>query len=86
VLTKEQKQEIAQEVLGSSMGPIELTLLGEEYGLEDSFLYADDIDLQVALIAEEEEVWRCDSCSWWVELHELHNDICSDCYALDNDK
>jgi len=78
------KNAIAMEVLGSCMGPIELRELGVIFGLKDEGF--DDIDLQVGIICEEEGVWRCDTCSWWVEESDMHNDICGGCYAADHDE
>ena len=78
------KNKLAMEVLGSGMGPIELRELGLAFGLEDEGY--DDIDLQVAIIAESEGVWRCETCDWWVEESDLHNGVCSECYAADHDE
>ena len=77
------KNAIAAEVLGSCMGVNELRKLGQFYGLKDE--YSDDIDLQVAIICEDEGVWRCDTCDWWVEVNDLHNGICSDCFSESNE-
>ena len=83
-MLEKDKDAIAAEVLGSCMGPNELTELGISFGLHD--LNMDDIDLQVGIIVEEKGVWRCDTCDWWVEEFHLHNDICNDCYAACNDE
>ena len=82
-ITKEIRNEIAAEVLGSGYGPIDLTALGERLGFTDDV--CDDIDLQVAIIAEQEGVWNCQVCGWWCEEAEMHNEICNDCYQEDDD-
>ena len=40
----------------------------------------------VELLSKEEDVWQCDICEAWVHEAHLHNDICSECYALDHDE
>ena len=72
---------IVAELLGSCAGAIEMREIGIHYGLR-----GENIDLQVGIIAEENEVWRCDSCDWWVEESCMHNDICNDCYAACGDE
>lgn len=79
-----EKIAMAEEVLGTCMSSIELEKLGKHYNLKYKAGY--DVDLQVSVIVEEYGVWRCESCDWWVEESELHNDICNSCYAKDNDK
>lgn len=80
-----EKIAMAFEVIGTCMGNIELEKLGKHYGLKYN-RNGDDIDLQVSMIVEELGVWRCNTCDWWVDEAELHNDICSGCYALDDDE
>ena len=82
-MKQEIRNKIAAEVLGSCMGPNELRELGESLGFTDDIM--DDIDLQVAIIAEEEGVWRCQVCDWWCEDSEMLNEICNDCYQEDDD-
>ena len=82
-ITRKIRNQIAAEVLGSGMGPIDLTKLGESLGFKDELM--DDIDLQVAMIAEAEGVWNCQVCNWWCEQSDMHNEICNDCYQEDDD-
>jgi hypothetical protein len=81
-LTKEQRQKIAEEVLGSCMGGWELTDLGISFGMPERI----DTDLTVAMMCEEEGVWNCQICNWWCEESEMHNDVCNDCYQGDDDE
>lgn len=77
------KEEIAMafEVVGSCMGSIELEQLGKRYGLNGK-----NIDLQVGIIVKKLDVERCSTCNWWVNEPELYNDVCSCCYAIDDDE
>lgn len=70
-LTLEEKQKIAHELLGTCEIST-LSRLEEEFNLEDA--------LEVGIAAEEMDVWQCEGCNWWVELHELDEDyMCGDC-------
>ena len=80
-ITQEIRAKIAAEVQGSGMGSIELRELGISLGFPDWH----NLDLDIAVIAEEEGVRNCDTCNWWCEEAEMHNDICSDCYQKDDD-
>jgi len=77
VLSKEQKLEIAENLLGSCDS---LSWKGEKYGVEGD---------ELGLVAEEYGVWRCETCGWWVEEGELAVEadgdvICQDCYDEEN--
>lgn len=78
--TQNNRPAIAEEVRGTSMFGYELEELGIRYGMTGK-----NIDLRVAMIAEEEGVHNCQICNWWCEESEMHNDVCNDCYALDHD-
>lgn len=73
MLTKDQKVYIANELLGSC----DNTLYFEDlYGVEY---------FEVSLAAEEEGVWNCEECGWWVEEGELASEadgevLCADCF------
>lgn len=70
-LSLEERQTIAHELLGTC-DLTTLFRLEEEFDLED--------DLEVGIAAESCDVWQCEGCQWWVELHELDEDyFCEDC-------
>ena len=69
-LTDQQKQAIADELLGSAA--IEtISRLEKKYGVDD---------LEIRIAAEEMDVVECEGCNWFCESGELDDDLfCTDC-------
>ena len=62
----EDKEHIANTLLGTCISPVELA---EKYFPDDPFVG----DLKIHAIANDLGVWLCESCGWWVEESKLGN-------------